>query len=81
MAVVSSVATKLSSPDCVIPEQKTSPIHGGGWIRPSETNGDHGDTNMGGRVRSLFVFLLIRYISHNIEILIRLLIFFVIYYF
>ena len=53
-AVVSSVATKLSSPDCVIPEQKTSPIHGGGWIRPSETNGDHGDTNMGGRVRSLF---------------------------
>ena len=81
MAVVSSVATKLSSPDCVIPEQKTSPIHGGGWIRPSETNGDHGDTNMVGRVRSLFVFLLIRYISHNIEILIRLLIFFVIYYF
>ena len=64
-AVVSSVATKLSSPDCVIPEQKTSPIHGGGWIRPSETNGDHGDTNMVGRVRSLFVFLLIRYISHT----------------
>ena len=63
-AVGSSVATKLSSPDCVIPEQKTSPIHGGGWIRPSETNGDHGDTNIGGRVRSLFVFLLIRYISY-----------------
>ena len=77
-AVVSSVATKLSSPDCVIPEQKTSPIHGGGWIRPSETNGDHGDTNMGGRVRRLFVFLLIRY---NIEISIRLLILFVIHCF
>ena len=82
MAVVSSVATKLSSPDCVIPEQKTSPIHGGGWIRPSETNGDHGDTNMGGRVRSLFVFFLIKYISYtNIEISIRLLILFVIHCF
>ena len=52
MAVVSSITTKMSSPDCVIPEQKTSPIHGGGWIRPSETNGDDGDTNVVGRVRS-----------------------------
>ena len=52
MAVSSSVATKSSSPDCVIPEQKTSPIHGGGWIRPSETNGDDGDTDVVGRVRS-----------------------------
>ena len=52
MAVIPSVATKLSSPDCVIPEQKTPSIQGGGWIRPSETNGEDGDKNIVGRVRS-----------------------------